>query len=454
MKNNQNQISCPECNSVFPIDESNYAIISQQVRTKEFNKELKEKLQTELAKSIKISQNDLQSEFKEKINLKDKRILELEGKVDLQSAQDQIKFKKELDQKDKRINKLENKLEQFESISELKIKEAKTEKDKVITNLNNKLELQSANHLINLKKETAEKDSKINQLELQKSKILSNQEISELKIQEKHLAEVTLLKDQIERIKNFQSSFSKEIGEDLEEYCVNQYECVRQDGFRNSVFEKDNILVNGIKGDFIFRDFDDEGDEIVSIMFDMKNESDKTKEENKQKNKEFYSTLNKNRINKNCEYAVLVSTLEKDSELFNRGIVEIRGYEKLFVVRPQFFILIISLLRNISEKNIEDKRELKLAKQNNLNYAVLSDNMNLFREGCIDKIKLASGDFTKMLSLIEQTISKLKKIREFLLTAISNLKLADNKLVKFDIENMTDSIKLIEPKEENLNGKK
>jgi len=324
MKNNQNQISCPECNSVFPIDESNYAIISQQVRTKEFNKELKEKLQTELAKSIKISQNDLQSEFKEKINLKDKRILELEGKVDLQSAQDQIKFKKELDQKDKRINKLENKLEQFESISELKIKEAKTEKDKVITNLNNKLELQSANHLINLKKETAEKDSKINQLELQKSKILSNQEISELKIQEKHLAEVTLLKDQIERIKNFQSSFSKEIGEDLEEYCVNQYECVRQDGFRNSSFEKDNILVNGIKGDFIFRDFDEEGDEIVSIMFDMKNESDKTKEENKQKNKEFYSTLNKNRINKNCEYAVLVSTLEKDSELFNRGIVEIR----------------------------------------------------------------------------------------------------------------------------------
>ena len=174
----------------------------------------------------------------------------------------------------------------------------------------------------------------------------------------------------------------------------------------------------------------------------------KTKDENKKKNKEFYPTLNKNRIQKNCEYAVLVSDLEKDNEFFNRGIVEINGYEKLFVVRPQFFILIISLLRNLSIKKLEDKRELQIAKQNNINYAVLSDNMNLFREGCIEKIKLASGDFSKMLSLIDQTISKLRKIREFLLNAIGNLKLADNKLHKFDIENMTESIKLLETAED------
>ena len=449
MINNQNQISCPNCNSVFPIDESKYAIISQQVRTKEFNKELENKLKLELSKSLKISENQLRSDFKESLNNKDKRILELEAKINLQSAQDKIKFKNELDIKDKEINKLENKLEQYDSLSQLKIKEAKDEKDKVINNLENKIELQNANHSIEIKKETEEKEEEINQLKIEKSKLLAEQEISELKIKEKHLIEVTLLKDEIERRKNFQSSFSKIIGEDLEDYCVNQFECVRQDGFRRSTFEKDNVLINGIKGDFIFRDFDEEGDEIISIMFDMKNESDKTKDENKKKNKEFYPTLNKNRIQKNCEYAVLVSDLEKDNEFFNRGIVEINGYEKLFVVRPQFFILIISLLRNMSIKKSEDKRELQIAKQNNINYAVLSDNMNLFREGCLEKIKLASGDFSKMLTLIDQTISKLRKLREFLLSAIGNLKLADNKLHKFDIENMTESMKLLTTGDDN-----
>ena len=202
-----------------------------------------------------------------------------------------------------------------------------------------------------------------------------------------------------------------------------------------------------MKGDFIFRDFDEDGDEIVSIMFDMKNEHDESIK--KRQNKSFYSDLNKNRLQKNCEYAVLVSNLEKDSEFFKRGIVEIGGeYEKLYVVQPQFFLLIISLLRNMSIKNLKDKRELQMAKKNNLNYSVLSENMDIFREGCLEKIKLASTDFKQMLNYIDAVIRKLKKLREFLESAKSNLGIANQKLGTFDIKSMTESTKRLGPSQD------
>jgi len=447
MKNSHTQITCPNCDTAFPIDKTNYALIAQQVRTKEFNDELEKKVQIELSHSLKILENQLTTKYKDQISDQEKSINQLKSDLKLHEEQLKNKHQTALDEKEKEIIILKNNLKTNDAATKTKVDEAIKTKEQEILQLKNDIKLSEIEAQTKINEVVLGKEKEIINLKNELKSLEDKRKISDLELKEKYIGQITLLEEEVQKIKNFKSSISKEIGEDLEKYCETQFECVRQDSYRNAIFEKDNVLVNGMKGDFIFRDFDEDGDEIVSIMFDMKNEHDESIK--KRQNKSFYSDLNKNRLQKNCEYAVLVSNLEKDSEFFKRGIVEIGGeYEKLYVVQPQFFLLIISLLRNMSIKNLKDKRELQMAKKNNLNYSVLSENMDIFREGCLEKIKLASTDFKQMLNYIDAVIRKLKKLREFLESAKSNLGIANQKLGTFDIKSMTESTKRLGPSQD------
>ena len=447
MSNTQNQIICPECNTAFSLDESHYALISQQVRTKEFNKELDKKVQLELTKSLKIKENELTTKHTEKLNQKDKILTQLRNDLKLKEEQNKNHNQALIEKKDKEIHSFKSMLKLQETQNQIKINEAVKLKDQEINQLKNNIKLQDSKNQIQTQEVIDSKEKEIIELKNKIKNLDDKQRISDLELNKKYSGQITLLKEEIHRIKNFQSSLTKEIGEDLEKYCATEFEILRQDAYRNAQFVKDNNLVNGTKGDYIFRDFDEDGDEITSIMFDMKNEREESK--NKSKNSKFYEKLNKDRINKKCEYAVLVSTLEKDNALFNKGIVEVVGdYENMFVVRPQFFTLIISILRNTSKKKLKDKRELQLAKENNLNYSVLSENMNLFRDACLTRIQTATGNYKQAIKFIDEAVKKLLKVRELFVDANNNLELASEKVNKFDIENMTDNNKKLEEHKE------
>tara|TARA_Y100000589_G_scaffold285148_1_gene284470 strand:+ start:547 stop:1902 length:1356 start_codon:yes stop_codon:yes gene_type:complete len=443
MTNNHNQIICPKCHSAFPIDKSDYALISHQIRTKEFNSELEKKVQSELTKSMKMKGNELDHKYQKQILEKVNLITQLRNDIKLQEEQHKNDKKQNNEALEKKISNLEKIIELNDSQSQLNIEKATKEKVEKISKLENDLKLLAANHEIVLNNSLETKDKVITKLNKENDQIKADKKIAELELKQKYTLENTLLKDEIERLKNHQPSLTKEIGEDFEQYFVDQFNSLKQVAFPNTTFEKDNILIDGTKGDFILKYCDEEGDHVTSIMFEMKFEKDGTK--SKRKYKKFFEKLDKDRIKKGCEYAVLMGNLEKDSDFYNEGICEIFDYRNLYVCRPQHFKQIIRWIIKLSRKSLRDKRELQIAKQNNIKNDIISANMNIFREGLLPQLELVYSNRPKFLEYIDESIKSLSKLRALYITDTNNIESAKNKLSQFRFENMVNCTNILEP---------
>lgn len=375
-----NEIKCPKCGTVFQISETDYESIVKQIRDAEFEHELSIReiqFNKEMESAIKLAEVSLEKTLKDNLNKKDLEIVELKNEL---------------------------KLEQTEK--ELAIKMAIHEREKIINELNNKLELNQADFLLR------EKNLKENYEEKMKNK-----------------------DEQIAYYKDFKAKQStKMIGESLEQHCNNEFNKLRP-LFKNAYFEKDNDIKTGSKGDFIFKDYDEDRTEIISIMFEMKNEADETS--TKHRNEDFFKELDKDRREKHCEYAVLVSLLEIDNEYYNGGIVDVsHKYEKMYVIRPQFFIPLITLIRGFAMNSLAYKKELQVVKNQNIDISHFEENMNAFKEGFGRNYRLASEKFKKAIDEIDKTIDHLQKTKEALLSSENNLRLANNKAEELTIKKL------------------
>ena len=376
-----NEIKCPNCGTIFQIDESDYASIVKQVRDSEFNKEITlrdKEYQKDKENSIKLVQIELEKKYSNEIN------------------------KKELT-----FTNLQNELKLRDTNQELVLKNALSEKEKEIDVLNNKLENSNNNYLL-------------------KEKSLKEQYEDKIKSKD----------EQIAYYKDFKARQStKMIGESLEQHCNNEFNKLRP-LFGNVYFEKDNDIKTGSKGDFIFREYDEDGIEVISIMFEMKNEADETS--SKHKNEDFLKELDKDRKEKNCEYAVLVSLLEIDNEYYNTGIVDMsHRYPKMYVIRPQFFIPLITLLRGAALNSLGYKKELQIVQNQNIDISHFEDNINSFKEGFGRNYRLASEKFKKAIEEIDKSMDHLQKIKDALISSENNLRLANNKIDDLTIKKLT-----------------
>ena len=408
-----NEIKCPNCGTIFKIDETEYDSIVKQIRDKEFEREisLREQEHTKDKESaIKLAEAHLREELTKQLTERDLEITNLKNELKTKEEQTQSKvekeYKDELNKKDLEISELKNKIKLQESKNELEIQKAITEKDKRISDLSSELVVKSK------------------EFELKQNSIKDSYE-SKLKDKD----------EQIAYYRDFKAKQStKMIGESLEQHCSIEFNRLRP-LFKNAYFDKDNDARTGSKGDFIFRDYDDEGNEIVSIMFEMKNEADTTA--TKHKNEDFFKELDKDRKEKKCEYAVLVTLLEADNDYYNDGIVDVSHlYDKMYVIRPQFFIPLITLIRNLANKSLEYKKELEIIKNQNIDITHFEENINAFKEGFGRNYRLASERFAKAIEEIDKTIDHLQKTKEHLLKTDDNLRLANNKAEDLSIKKL------------------
>lgn len=482
------QIKCPNCGTVFQVDESQYHEILQQVRNEEFEKELNERqknsnqiIQSKLEKEYESKLNqkileikELQSNFSKKQNDKEQEVISLKEKLEastqLTKSETQKEFQEQLNQKDLEISKLNAKLDQI--LSQNKINVSKTEqeyklqlqaKDNEIlalkNNISNNEKVLKANLENTYQSKLNEKNLEIQSLkqDMDKAKVENELNVKSIKqdlqnqieqdkmkyqLQEKSLQEKydTLLQTKDEQIayyKDFKLKQStKMIGESLEQHCEIEFNKLRATGFQNAYFEKDNDARTGSKGDYIYRELDENGIEIISIMFEMKNENDKTA--TKHKNEDFLKELDKDRNEKNCEYAVLVSMLEPENELYNTGIVDkSHRYPKMYVIRPQFFIPMITILRNAALNSLQYKNELQLVRNQNIDITHFEENMNDFKQKFSRNYELASRRFNDAIGEIDKTISHLQKTKEALLSSERQLQLANNKAEDLTIKRLT-----------------
>ena len=404
------EIKCPNCGEVFSIDESKYIQIVSQVRDKEFDAELKRReaeLNARKDNDLEIARLNQEKKQEEALSEKNKQIAE----------------------KDKEISDLKAKLNSADSEKKIAVMEAVNAKEKElieksneITRLNSKLEISETENELNIK---------------------SLKENYETKLKDKE--------EQIEYYKDFKARQStKMIGESLEQHCLNQFNSLRMTAFPNAYFEKDNDARTGSKGDFIFRDFVD-STEYISIMFDMKNEADETK--TKHKNEDFFKELDKDRNEKKCEYAVLVSLLEGDNELYNNGIVDVSyRYPKMYVIRPQFFIPIITLLKNAALNSLQYKQELQVVRNQQLDLVNFEENLAAFKSGFTKNFKDASERFADAINGIDKTIEQLEKIKKALTVSEKHLSAANNKIEDVSIKKLTKNAPTVREMFENLNA--
>lgn len=426
------EIRCPKCNEVFQVDDSGYSQIVQQVRDKEFEKEAArraEELEKAKNSELKIIEMEyekkLESALSEKsddISDKEKRITELEARLKSIESEKQLAVANAVRERENSFSEESRKAQKAISdkdieIAELtaKLKQADNERAFAVDKAN------SENALA-----LAKKDNEINELN---SKLQNKDNEAELRcraIEEKYAVELKNKDELIEQYKDFKARLStKMVGETLEQHCLTQFNSLRMSAFPNAYFEKDNNAKSGSKGDFIFRESED-GIEFISIMFEMKNEMDTTA--TKHKNEDFFKELDKDRNEKGCEYAVLVSMLEADNEFYNAGIVDVSyKYPKMYVIRPQFFIPLISLLRNAARNSLEYKRELALAKAQEVDLTNFENNINEFKNAFSKNYQLASKKFNIAIEEIDKTIDHLQKTKDALLSSENNLRLANNK---------------------------
>ena len=406
------EIKCPNCGKVFKIDEESYSLILQQVRNSEFNKEIDEQLENKL----KLALNESENGFRDKLYLKENEISKLKEEVKLLKKENDNKLNELLFSKEKEINELKNQLSLMEGNTRLEILNALKSKDEEISRLK-----EENSKFLN------QKDLKISELN---NKLALNDSLNKEKNEEIKKNYETLLKakqEEVDFYKDFKARQStKLVGESLEVHCATEFNKLRP-LFPNAYFDKDNeISKSGSKGDFIFRDYDEDKSEIVSIMLEMKNENDTTA--TKHKNEDFLKELDKDRNEKNCEYAVLVSMLEPDSELYNGGIVDVSyKYPKMYVVRPQFFIPIITLIRNGALNALSYKKELEIARNQDIDLSHFEENMNDFKDAFGRNYRIASEKFKTAIEEIDKTIDHLEKTKKGLLSSENNLRLGNNK---------------------------
>ena len=406
-----NEIICPNCKKAFKVDEAGFADILKQVRDHQFEEELTNRLalaEKDKKSAIELAESKVKNLFQEQLAKKDTQLFTLKVKSDNELAE-------KLAKKEMEISEMKSKIQNSEIVKQLEVSEAmkkvEKERDDLINNLKNK----------EIEKQLFEKS-------------LNEKFLIELKTKD----DIIKLKDEeIVLRKDMKLKLStKMIGETLENHCEAEFNKLRATAFQNAYFEKDNDSRGGNKGDFIYRETDEAGNEIISIMFEMKNENDETA--TKKKNEDFFAKLDKDRIEKKCEYAVIVSLLESDNELYNTGIVDVSyRFKKMYVVRPQFFIPIITLLRNAAMNSMEYKAELNLMRNQNVDITNFEEKINTFKEGFAKNYDLASRKFKTAIDEIDKTISHLQKTKDALLSSENNLRLANNKADDLTIKKLT-----------------
>ncbi|WP_444811837.1 DUF2130 domain-containing protein, partial [Streptococcus canis] len=429
-----NEIKCPHCHTLFTINESEYSQLLDQVRGQAFDEELQKRLSNEIALVEEKSKHRLQ----EIVAQKETAIAGLTTQLE-QIEKEQIYLRQEeLAKKDQFIASLEAKLDKLASQNALELANQLAEKDKEVVNLTNQLEkmalekdakLQSA-----ISQMEKERDVAKNQLALQ----IKESELSLASVRSDYEAQLKAANEQVEFYKNFKAQQStKAIGESLELYAETEFNKVRSYAFPNASFAKDNQLSSrGSKGDYIYREVDANGVEILSIMFEMKNEADTTK--TKHKNSDFFKELDKDRREKNCEYAVLVSMLEADNDYYNTGIVDVsHEYEKMYVVRPQLFIQLIGILRNAALNSLQYKQELALVKEQNIDITHFEEDLEQFKSAFAKNYQSASTNFKKAIDEIDKSIKRMEEVKRFLTTSENQLRLANNKLDDVSVKKLT-----------------
>ena len=380
------EIKCPKCGTTFKVDDSSYADILSQVRTHEFEDEVK------------------------------KRVEDARKQAD--SAKDLALAKQEASQATQ-IAELKSQLKQAEAEKKLAVAEALAPIEKELEALKSDLK------------------SKSSESKLREESLMSQVKLREAALKTQYEGAMKLKDEEIERLKDLKSKLStKMVGETLEQHCQTEFNRLRATAFRNAYFEKDNDARTGSKGDYIYREEDEAGNEIISIMFEMKNENETTA--TKHKNEDFFKELDKDRREKNCEYAVLVTLLEADSELYNTGIVDVSyKFDKMYVIRPQFFIPMITLLRNAALNSMKYKAELATVRNQNIDITHFEENMENFKEAFARNYELASKKFSAAIEEIDKTIAHLQKTKEALLSSENNLRLANNKAEDLSIKRLT-----------------
>lgn len=430
-----NEIKCPHCGMVFTINETEYSQLLAQVRGNEFEKEIHERLEREKALLTEKSKNDLQLQASQK----DQEIRDLNQQLEQLKQVQNFDKQKALAEKDSQIATLKAELEKLSDQNALKLQEALSDKDKEVQYLQAKLDKQALSHENELQKTLSslekERDAVKTQLALQEKET----ELQLSSVRNDYEAQLKAANEQVAFYKDFKAQQStKAIGESLEVYAETEFNKVRSYAFPNAYFGKDNEVskASKSKGDFIFREKDENGIEILSIMFEMKNEADTTK--TKHKNSDFYKELDKDRREKKCEYAVLVSMLEADNDYFNTGIVDVsHEYEKMYVVRPQFFIQLIGLLRNAALNSLKYKQELALVREQNIDITHFEEDLETFKSAFARNYELASRKFKTAIDEIDKTISHLQKTKDALLSSENNLRLANNKVEDVTIKKLT-----------------
>lgn len=391
------ELKCPKCGTTFKVDDTSYADILNQVRNHEFEAELEKRLE----QSLRSEKQSHQAE-----------IAELKAKFEQASTELKAKFAQSK-------TELEAKLAQSKTEQELAVARATAPIERERDSLKNSLVAAQNEAKLNL--ETANSRAKL----------------SEAALITKYESALKLKEEENERLKDLKSKLStKMVGETLEQHCQTEFNRIRTAAFPHAYFEKDNDARSGSKGDYIFRELDEAGNEIVSIMFEMKNENETTA--TKHKNEDFLKELDKDRREKNCEYAILVSLLESDSELYNTGIVDVSyRYEKMYVIRPQFFIPIITLLRNAALSSLQYKQELAVVRSQNIDITHFEENIEKFKVGFARNYDLASRKFKTAIDEIDKTINSLQKTKDALLSSENNLRLANNKAEELTIKRLT-----------------
>ena len=406
-----NTVKCPSCKEVFKVDDAVYNNIVNQVRDQQFDDELKTRIDAEKRdkeSALKTTELELNNKFQRELANKQREI-------DVLRAESKSDLLEEVSKKDTEIQALESKIIQAETEKKLALSDA-------------------------IKSIEKERDQLANDLKAKDTEI----ELKEKSLKEDFRREfdyvakdIKLKDDEIERLKDFKQKLStKMIGETLEQHCETEFNKLRATGFQNAYFEKDNDVSGGTKGDYVFRDNDENDHEIISIMFEMKNETDTTT--TKRKNEDFLKELDKDRTEKGCEYAVLVSLLEPENELYNSGIVDVfHRYQKMYVIRPQFFIPMITLLRNAALKSLEYKNELAQIKEQNIDVTNFEEDLDTFKVAFGKNFELASRKFSTAIEEIDKSITHLQKTKDALLTTDRNLRLANNKAQDVTIKKLT-----------------
>lgn len=421
-----NEIICPNCQKAFKVDEAGFADILKQVKDQKFEEEINTRLnlaETEKINAIKLAEANLKNSMQNELANKDKEIIQIK-------ANSERELTEQLTLKETLLNELKAKLENAETLKKLSIVEAVQKIEKERDNFANSVKLKETENQL-LEKSLNEKYS---------TELKTKDEIIKMKDDE-----IAFRKDMKQKLS------TKMLGETLELHCEIEFNKLRATAFQKSHFEKDNDSKTGSKGDYIFKETDEFGNEIISIMFEMKNEGDETS--TKKKNEDFFKELDKDRTEKKCEYAILVTVLEAENELYNTGIYDVsHKYEKMYVVRPQFFIPIITLLRNAAINSMQAKAELAIVKSQNIDITNFEDSINAFKVGFAKNYDLASRQFKTAIDEIDKTMDHLQKTKDALLSSVNNLRLANNKAEDLTIKKLTRGNQTMEEKFERLNG--